>query len=920
MIEDHGARAKPRRAGGAATGGGMNLQAAVIAIGFIHMARGRQLGWLEGLVDDAPIAVDAETDGAGDDVRLLLGQGKTVEVQVKKGLRATIDLWDAMLKLAAGVTNGSTDFGLLIVSPTSSGTITRDLARDVARIGEGRSDGLSSIATKLVGKLRAKGIDPKAACARLRIQTLTEQPLDSIDGTLQRCAAWLTEQLGIRPLAAAAAAESYLEYWEHVGMVERVGHAGREVLSFIHKSFGEFAAARHLRALTPSDRTAAISRILNEPTWAEVLRFAGLLGLAEEVASGLIAAAEVRQIAFAVELIADGKPPPEAATRQVILEAAVGIVAGNRPRSGLLVGAPLVRASSGYPDEVVPLLAGHLDSGQPWTRLIAWACAIAAGPAHYALDDLINALPEVVRSIEPSVRGSLGGGITLGGGADRDIGEAFALAACEEILDRAPADVADVLARTVLEAEQLGSSGFLRLANKLLKAKGRSYVVGTSSSLNSGLFDVPDGYYEAFLAMWEAIFEALDLPPLKVAEVPETTPPLLYLSAFIEASNMGRVVAGDTWGWSRPFDPRVLRTTLLAFVHVIGIDRENLSKEAIKARAYLATDKARRFSSLYELTSSVDPPPATWSRIRELEVDPVLIEAAIRHPSQWVKWIAANLLEELLSKQDLALAVERLLETGRGYTLWAAAELAAELPPEEAARLVLARVAKPLVPGCRHLFGVLAQIDAPSSPDMATAIRAGLFADDVRTAIAAAELAIKLDAAAVPNFAATLEQAYEHWLVNEEPYPTKGGAVPDSPRAVILAALGRIDRPAYADIKRLLSDQRSDVNGYANEALAERMRLPDGERSRLIADVATGDMSAYALGRLLREGIPLNAAERAVAEDLLDSSRVSVRFNAMALLDERYMDRARIRRRAETLSRDGDDQIRERAFLILEGK
>ena len=1293
----------------------MNFQAAVTAIAFVHMARGRQLGWLEGLVDDVPVAVDAETDGAGDDIRLLLGQGKTVEVQVKKGLRATTELWDAMLKLAAGVTGGSIDFGLLIVSPTSSGTITRDLARDVARIGEGRSDGLSAIAVKLVGKLRAKGIDPKAACARLRIQTvhalaadqasataakaefahllddetqiaaawntltaeamrlierrgrrdlagllaalnasgiritaasaaplallgrltrwtgaanatytivgvdrplsvedawidltaivredsgaeekgsleealrkyqdwesrgggrdvqsvdpetlgrfvtetvlvagpgmgkttllkriarrysgdgipvlkvrlsavatrmrsgdtfeeamfslgldgsgispaetraagfrnwtllcdgldecgamqeqvadgvmrfaaghpgsriivttrpigyraahfgdwrhydlpalsysdayasaarlldvviaggptegesawdisrrelfntpaakivgrtplmlslavavmargrslpesrerlyevifeliddapnaripeppapasvlrgflnvlgwtLTERPLDTIDDTLERGAAWLTEQLGTRPLAAAAAAETYLEYWEHVGMVERVGHAGREVLSFIHKSFGEFAAARHLRALTPSDITAAIARILNEAAWAEVLRFAGLLGLAEEVATGLSGAADARQIAFAVELIADGKPPPQAATRSVILTAAVGIVAGDRRGSALLVEAPLVRASSAHPGEAAPLLAAHLDSGQPWTRLVAWACAVTAGPAHYALDDLIDALPEVVRAIEPSIKQGLGGGLMLGGGADRDIGEAFVLAAFEEILDRASTDVADDLARTVLDAEQLGSSDFVQRANRLLKAKGRSYVVGSSYSIDTSLFDVPDGYHEAFSAMWEAVFEALELPPPSEAEVAQATPPLLYLSAFIEASAMHRVVAGDTWGWSRPFDPGALRETLLAFVHVIGVDREKLREEAIQARAYLATEKARRFSSLYELTSSVDPPPAAWSRVRELEVDPALIEAAIRHPSQWVKWVAANLLEELLPKHDLTLAVERLLETGRGYTLWAAAGLAVELVPEEAARLVLARLAKPLVPGCGHLFDLLAQMDAPASPDLASVIRDGLLAD-VRTAIAAAELAIKFEVSASATFATTLERAYAHWLVNEEPYPEKGGAIPDSPRATILAALGRISCPAYADIKRLLSDPRSDVTKYANEALAERMRLPDGERSRLIADVNAGEMSAHALHRLLREGIPLDAAERAAAEGLLDSPSVSVRFNAMALLDERYMDRDRIRVRAETLSRDHDERISDRAFAILEGK
>jgi len=168
-------KSKPRRAGGAATGGGMNFQYATTAIAFVQMARGRPLRWLEGLVDDTPVAVDAETGGPGDDIRLLLANGDTVEVQVKKGLQIGDDFWDALLKLARGVTIGTAHFGVLAVSPRSSSTITDHLSVDIERIGQGRTDGLSEHAGMLLWKLQDAGIEANAACARLRIQTIAAQ-------------------------------------------------------------------------------------------------------------------------------------------------------------------------------------------------------------------------------------------------------------------------------------------------------------------------------------------------------------------------------------------------------------------------------------------------------------------------------------------------------------------------------------------------------------------------------------------------------------------------------------------------------------------------------------------------------------------------------------------------------------------------
>ncbi|QXF12285.1 HTH domain-containing protein [Sphingopyxis terrae] len=176
------AEKKPRRiAGGAAAGGGLNFQAAVTAIAIIYMLRAQPIRWLENLVHDLIVGVEAETGSGGDDIRLALAGGETVEVQVKKGLRATDELWSALLAIADAIDKGTGVFGLLAVCPESSRTIRSGLQQDLIAIGEGRSDGLSPLGNQWVQRLTDANLDSAAICARLRIRTLSALQADRGD-------------------------------------------------------------------------------------------------------------------------------------------------------------------------------------------------------------------------------------------------------------------------------------------------------------------------------------------------------------------------------------------------------------------------------------------------------------------------------------------------------------------------------------------------------------------------------------------------------------------------------------------------------------------------------------------------------------------------------------------------------------------
>jgi hypothetical protein len=165
--------------GGTAVGGGINFQAAVTAIAGVHLLRGTPLDWFP--VADVPVAVRAESEGAGDDVHLELKSGNVAEVQAKKGLRRGAKLWEALEGLIEAVKDGHLKYGALAVAPDSSRTIWEDLAKDLERFGQGRSDHLTEIGAELHRRLQRVGGNSEHACHRVTIRVVHALKADGAD-------------------------------------------------------------------------------------------------------------------------------------------------------------------------------------------------------------------------------------------------------------------------------------------------------------------------------------------------------------------------------------------------------------------------------------------------------------------------------------------------------------------------------------------------------------------------------------------------------------------------------------------------------------------------------------------------------------------------------------------------------------------
>ena len=97
-----------------------------------------------------------------------------------------------------------------------------------------------------------------------------QHPISGIEQTVDRCAEILASELNQPLLSAKGTAQDCSEYWQRVGLLERVSHAGDETLTFIHKTFGEYAAGRFLARAEKAVQAEIIPKLLGKDAVDEI--------------------------------------------------------------------------------------------------------------------------------------------------------------------------------------------------------------------------------------------------------------------------------------------------------------------------------------------------------------------------------------------------------------------------------------------------------------------------------------------------------------------------------------------------------------------------------------------------------------------------------------------------------------------------
>ena len=753
---------------------------------------------------------------------------------------------------------------------------------------------------------------------------LTVRPLDSESAILEHCAEHLEVELGEPHLRAIQIATDCLHHWEDIGLVEKVHHGSETLLTFIHKTFTEFAAARYLRDIksTETQRTEIVKR-LDDTDWVEVLNLASGIGLAETIVSELTRGSgkgTAKQLERALSILVNPDASVSFDMKVRVIKLAFDHVDSNKTDDVFSLGCALAEVTKIHPDLIGPAAASRLQSSRFSTRLIAWTCAVEAGAEYCELDAVPSVIHALTSEVSPRVTGSLLGGLILRASKDEVLLRRLGIAFTRRILQIWPPEIVDQYVKETFNRPQFDTIGFHSELKALYESIGRSIKLPNDEIASvkfMQMFQPGSDYSRAECAALRAVFS--NLVPLE-EEASGVNPELslpLQLAALLEIIGFNGVSFRDVWAWTKPYDSEVVREVLRAIVKISAVEESVL---AVEAKTMLRRMEKLPGTDSYRVLSprlSVDAPPPEWSAGRALQIDRTKLEQALGHESVWLIEAATNLLSGLGGMT--AEKAKELLAKGHGYGFAAAAHLTLELGPVVATELLLDRLEGPDTPGKYYLIMQLDELDPPWNKRLASVIRLGLMSSDAKLAGEAATLAAKYLESGEPILVGRLlNEAFQHWLIHEKPYPQEGGPIPDSPRETLLKGMLELGIVDDEWLMKLCRDTRRDVQEAAIDAFLDRIAVSEDIRASFVNEIVAKVLPASLLSKALVTKVPFSDVEVRQLRVLLEDEDPKWRLAATKLLNPSYLKSDTIQKTIAKLLADSHPQVRQAATLALD--
>ena len=778
---------------------------------------------------------------------------------------------------------------------------------------------------------------PKYPTKAIRHSVLNElawqvvvSPLLGLEDIEKRCAQNLQTDTDVTYLQALSDVQRSIEYWEAVGLVERLQHGGHELIAFVHKTCGEFAAARHLVEMAPDRARCLIRRELTNPGSDEILDFATQTPMATTLAEMLTRefdGSEPNLDILEPLLRILGRPETSLSRqhRKSFLEGLFDLVRSADRQKAYRTGLCLTRNDLSRLPEAEEMAFTLLEASAEWSRLVGWAILCRRFSNRLDLDALEDAFHHfLTRSGDDDF--FVLRDFAFGQYHDRGVFEEFLIGALRLLLPGKDVHNQDRLITAVSDRHN-PSMRFLSRIDATLKELGRRDAILQIFQLDRP--SVPT-------ALASIDLEALAKTPRRVAFVlsdvvsaaflteasgppPETG--LKSLSAFLRMSGMMESTFNDICtfqlGGAKLSELHVLfRTAAEAF----GLSTERLATEAQCAVDTIDSVMAEGdAASLFGIFPEVDAPNPNWDGAANLCIDNDHLEKLVHHPSSWVCRLAALLLDARLDEVQRIAVCERILYSGKGDALLWGGALAMAHSDHRGQDLVLRTLEGRTVSGMHYLIDLLLKWKMELVPDHIGVLERGLFDLGAKTAVSTARwcqgVAKGSDTWVVP----LLRRAMEHWVEHEDPYPVGDGVVPESPREPLLRTLCEITEFDFEQLADLTGDRRLDVSIAALDCLIA-YAVGSSDRRRELVDMICGQRFPVGrCARLLNATVPYAAAELSRMARMRNDRDGAIRtFVVRRVFAHPGMDRGEAATAAALMKRDPNGNVRDAVYRFLD--
>lgn len=803
----------------------------------------------------------------------------------------------------------------------------------------------SPLMITLVAALSAKGIEPglgKAALYRKLFQLLQDHPparlterppsepernkflellgwcllshgSEPSEQTLSRCARWWNEETGQSFFASETKVLECLYYWECLGVVERVRTQTQEAITFVHKTFGEFAAASYISKCKAEAQRKIIAIAIGTPSWKETLSFASHLGLvspilqvwAELTGSGDAKAANT--LDDAVELVIQSGAPLAMDALASFVRCCWDVVDNTSSRVRYVAGEALCLVAQDHWGAVRDETFARLDSTDKWSRLVAWACLCVGPEQDLAASTLAATLSTLV--------GSRPSGSYLDGFSIRPTGgpvwKYLVLGAARRILTASPEPHAlSALRELIGDVEQL-DVGTIGQLEPLFEGAGLDWIELKRADWSKSFARLMNDR-EAWNREAAYLLELIDDPAVPTDNAVAAKPcESLELGGWMTAISYWETPVGDDPSLTRSSKVDASRRKILhALAQCAGIDHVELVRQGRSMRAkFLESSKNERFG-LSDLPN-VDAEPLLEEPLVDSEFMNEL-EDLIVGPSHLFALNATKILYSMRNSPEYPHRVKSLLARGRGESLRLSAALAVDLTDGTGQRLILDRLIHgESTSGCRYLYKSLTP---PFGADHLEAVRKGLSGTAANAAAAAAELINKFSLDR--PFLDEIRTFFEQWRTKEPPYPIGGGVVPESPRDELAKVLIPALAHDHDQLLTFLNDARLNVQSVARANVLIEAKSSAALRSRLLKAVQGDLLEPSVIRAAVSSGLYREDEALEVAH-LLHHASARVRFAALPILTANYLSPEHVRDEANRLLTDEELDIREGASRAL---
>ena len=750
---------------------------------------------------------------------------------------------------------------------------------------------------ELIDEIKFDRVEPSNIAASTLVAFLNiiawDLQLNSIENLKpikKRCADKLAEELGEPKLKACQIVDDCLKYWEQVGMLEQLHFEGNTTIVFIHKTFGEYVAARYLVGFPVDKQHQLVKERLSSKSSTEEIVFAASLGAVDIVFNEILKIIEVNKgasqlLVQALGLLHVSEKMPNTEIIESLLDRVFEHIELPAKQFDIEVADAVLTICQQFPNKILDRATMLLDHQQPWTKLAAWAFFVKTDKEKtYNLDKLIEVFQEIPaieknKALFSKKRRRLL--IRVGNPlVNTKLSETLVLFAIEEMIlkapDRADSIISKVLSEITINYYRAIYNTLLSHGKKELAEPFKEYLFGNE---NGGLGEKwIEDYKQAVKELEKKILPCLSFSTDNQAIEELDRPVLFYLSAFLCASSHNELNSYPDW--IAPFDKEVVREVFKGMLGVTDIDPDGFYQDI-----QLALENIREVEpSLYNMTTQIDIEP-DWEKAKHLGLDAKKIEKALYHHSDWVVNIATNLLINIVNNAELVKIIQQVLDKGKYAALWAASQFAKEIGRVD---LIIERLLKPLNPECQYqyLFQVLKDESLILDAKLLNIIENGLMNAGPLTAIEAAEIAEKVANSKSKNLETILIAAFKYWKIHEQPYPEGNGVVPDSPREQILKALFLINIPESDLIFEYCGDKRRDVKNIAKPVIFNELCKNSALRSVFLKKVNLEEINPEFLTDTFQHPVIFTDEQFSIFDKLITHKNTDIRQAAKGILKQ----------------------------------